>query len=221
MMMARQRGMPKTFGEGLQAIGEALVDRSYYNKTLADEQGSRAYEAGKTGNIAEPEAPVVAPYCASGSRTGTAGQRRAGYRGGARSAGVRDTTRRQLRSSWLAFATRPADPGSGLGCRRTRRRRGRQSQNESGPNILPTGVVGDSGTAFGAAQWRHDRYANLNNFAKANGMDPRTTEAQQAFMRHELMGSGEHGGGSEAKAYRALTATPGSEVGGGGFRSNL
>jgi len=61
-MMARQGRMPKTFGEGLQAIGEAWGDRSYYNKTLEDEQGSRAYEAGKTGNIAEPEAPVVAPY---------------------------------------------------------------------------------------------------------------------------------------------------------------
>ena len=109
-------------------------------------------------------------------------------------------------SSWLAFATRPVDQGGlGLPPHQAAGVVG-NLQNESTPNILPTGVVGDSGTAFGAAQWRHDRYANLNNFAKANNMDPRTTEAQQAFMRHELLGSGEHGGGSEARAYRALTA---------------
>jgi hypothetical protein len=62
MMMARAGKIPTTFGGGLQAIGEALGDRYYYDKTLEDERGSRAYEAGKTGNIAEPEAPVVAPY---------------------------------------------------------------------------------------------------------------------------------------------------------------
>jgi hypothetical protein len=35
-------------------------------------------------------------------------------------------------------------------------------------------------------------------------MDWKTTEAQQQFKRHELLGTGAHGGGSEARAYAAI-----------------
>jgi hypothetical protein len=109
--------------------------------------------------------------------------------------------------SWFDFATRPvADGGLGL---TEAQAAGKVAnlQAESTPNITPWGETGDKGTAQGSAQWRGDRLRNLVNFSKANGMDYHTTEAQQAFMRHEYLGSGDYGGGSEGKAYAALSAT--------------
>ena len=53
-------------------------------------------------------------------------------------------------------------------------------------NVRPDGVVGDNGTAFGVAQWRGDRLANLQRFAQGNGQDWRTLDAQLGFLDHEL-----------------------------------
>lgn len=55
---------------------------------------------------------------------------------------------------------------------------------ESG--VRPDGVVGDNGTAFGVAQWRGDRLANLQRFAQQNGQDWRSLDAQLGFLDHEL-----------------------------------
>ena len=111
--------------------------------------------------------------------------------------------------SWFNFATRPvADGGLGLSQAQAAGKVA-NLQAESGANITPWGVAGDQGTAQGSAQWRGDRLRNLVEFSKANGMDYRTTEAQQAFMRHEYLGdpNAGAGGGSEGKAYAALSAT--------------
>lgn len=53
-------------------------------------------------------------------------------------------------------------------------------------NVQPEGVVGDNGTAFGVAQWRGDRFANLQRFAQQNGQDWRSLDAQLGFLDHEL-----------------------------------
>lgn len=58
--------------------------------------------------------------------------------------------------------------------------------HESGHNIAPIGVTGDHGTAHGAAQWRHERYAGLIRKSREWGLDPGSTEAQQRYMRWEL-----------------------------------
>ncbi len=220
-MLARDGKMPKTFGEGLAAIGDAIGDRSYYNKTLADEVAAADYEAKATGSAAEvPPAPAVTPYMPpaetvppaatvppagvvppAGAGASVVPPAAAAPGPQAAAAPQSDNT-----ASWYNFATRPVEQG-GLGVA-PHQAAGivANLHAESSPQIKPWGVVGDNGTAFGAAQWRNERFANLNNFAKANGMDPRTTEAQQAFMRHELIGRGAHGGGSEAKAYGALAS---------------
>jgi hypothetical protein len=70
---------------------------------------------------------------------------------------------------------------------------------ESG--VRPDGVIGDNGTAFGVAQWRGDRFANLQRFAQQNGQDWRSLDAQLGFLDHELRGS-EKGAGD------ALFASP-------------
>ena len=72
-------------------------------------------------------------------------------------------------------------------------------QAESGSNIPSWGPTGDQGSAHGAAQWRMDRLANLQKFAADRGLDYRSTEAQQGFMRNEYLGS-------ERGAYDRLTA---------------
>lgn len=55
--------------------------------------------------------------------------------------------------------------------------------HESG---LDTKVVGDKGTAFGVAQWRGDRFANLKTFAKQTGRDWRDLDTQLEFVDHEM-----------------------------------
>ena len=108
--------------------------------------------------------------------------------------------------SWYDFATKPADQG-GLGFTHEQAAaKVANLQSESGRNITPWGVTGDQGTAHGAAQWRLDRFGNLQKFAAARGLDYRTTAAQQAFMRHEYLGSPDEGfgGGSERNAYQMV-----------------
>ena len=110
--------------------------------------------------------------------------------------------------SWYDFARRPADQG-GLGLSHEQAAaKVANLQAESGRDIKPWGVTGDQGTAFGAAQWRYDRFNNLQKYAADRGLDYRSTEAQQGFMRHEYLGTPAEGagGGSERRAYSAVTA---------------
>ena len=200
-MMGKQRPFPKTFGEGLTAIGDSIGEMGYDRRLQADEEAAKAYSTAATtappppGTTYTPYTPPSATAPASPATTGP----RSDATDGTSVSGVHPNV-----ASWHDFATRPVDQG-GLGAQ-PHQAAGivANLQHESGPQIRPVGVVGDNGTAFGAAQWRGDRFANLQNFAKANGMDPMTTAAQQAFMRHELTGSGAYGGGSEAGAYKAL-----------------
>ena len=141
--------------------------------SLADlGQAAGAYPAGGT-------APV--PYAASGA---------GGYGGGAVGGNVQ---------SWYDFARKPLDQG-GLGLS-PEQAAGKIAnlQAESGKNIPSWGVTGDNGTAFGAAQWRGDRFNALQKYAADHGLDYRSTPAQQGFMRQEYLGP-------ERKAYDALTA---------------
>lgn len=57
---------------------------------------------------------------------------------------------------------------------------------ESGldPNVKP----GDNGTAHGIAQWRLDRYSNLQNFAKQANKPLTDYNTQLEFVWHELSG---------------------------------
>jgi hypothetical protein len=101
--------------------------------------------------------------------------------------------------SWYDFTTRPVDQGGlGLSHAQAVGQIG-NLQAESGSAIPSWGPTGDQGSAHGAAQWRLDRFNNLQKFAADRGLDYRSTEAQQAFMRHEYLGS-------ERAAYDRLTA---------------
>lgn len=53
-------------------------------------------------------------------------------------------------------------------------------------NLRASGAVGDQGTAFGLAQWRNERFANLRQFAAGQGKDWRDDETQVDFLIHEL-----------------------------------
>lgn len=102
-------------------------------------------------------------------------------------------------NSWLDFAQRSREEG-GLGLEK-HQAAGIVGNlvHESGPDISPWGVTGDNGTAFGSAQWRGDRFTGLQNHARENGLDFKTPEAQQAWMRREL-------DTTENRAYKALLA---------------
>jgi Phage tail lysozyme len=101
--------------------------------------------------------------------------------------------------SWYEFAVRPVDQG-GLGLTQAQAAGAVGNlQAESGANIPSWGPTGDAGSAHGAAQWRLDRLANLQKYAADNGLDYRSTEAQQGFMRQEYLGS-------ERSAYDRLTS---------------
>lgn len=101
--------------------------------------------------------------------------------------------------SWMKFAQAPRDQG-GLGLTKAQASGVVGNlEHESGKNIAPHGVTGDRGTAHGAAQWRLGRFANLKAKSAEWGVDWRTTEAQQRFMRHEL-------DTSESRAYAHLLA---------------
>jgi len=108
--------------------------------------------------------------------------------------------------SWYEFARRPVGEG-GLGLSHEQAAgKVANLQAESGRDIKPWGVTGDAGTAFGAAQWRNDRFANLQKFALERGLNFKDTATQQAFMRHEYLGSPSEGAGgsSERTAYDRL-----------------
>jgi hypothetical protein len=101
--------------------------------------------------------------------------------------------------SWYDFARRPLDQG-GLGLTHEQAvGKVANLQAESGAGIPAWGPTGDANTAWGAAQWRGDRLTGLQKFAADRGLDYRTTEAQQAFMRDEYLGP-------ERAAYTALTS---------------
>jgi hypothetical protein len=68
---------------------------------------------------------------------------------------------------------------------------------ESG--LRPTGAVGDAGTAFGLAQWRHDRFDNLKRFAASKGKSWEDDRVQLDFIMHEMATT-------EATAGRAFAA---------------
>ena len=110
--------------------------------------------------------------------------------------------------SWYDFAIKPADQG-GLGLSQAQAAGAVGNlQAESGANIPSWGPTGDQGTAHGAAQWRDDRFEGLQKYAADHGLDYRSTEAQQGFMRSEYLGS-------ERPAYdRLLSATTPQEAAG-------
>jgi len=133
-------------------------------------------------------APAV-PYTAAG---------RSGYGGGSAAGGTLGTGGSNVQS-WYDFARKPLEAG-GLGLTHEQAAgKVANLQAESGQNIKPWGVTGDNGTAFGAAQWRGDRFSGLQKYAAERGLDFRSTEAQQGFMRHEYLGP-------ENRAYKALTS---------------
>ncbi len=101
--------------------------------------------------------------------------------------------------SWMGFAKRSRDDG-GLGLQ-PHQAAGLVGnlQNESGSSVPAWGPTGDNGSAWGTAQWRGDRLDNLKSYAADNGLDHRTVEAQQAFMRHEF-------DTTENSSYKALQA---------------
>jgi hypothetical protein len=103
-------------------------------------------------------------------------------------------------SSWLDFAQRSReDGGLGLAPHQAAGLVGNLA-NESGSDLSPWGPTGDNGTAWGTAQWRNERLDGLKQHAQENGLDYRTPEAQQAWMRREFDTT--HNG-----AYKALLAS--------------
>lgn len=70
---------------------------------------------------------------------------------------------------------------------------------ESGGN--PSALNKDEG-AFGLSQWRLDRRANLEDFAKSQGREASDANLQLDFLRHEMTN------GSEKKAGAAFLAAP-------------
>src|SRR5687768_3881722 len=108
------------------------------------------------------------------------------------------------KSAWLNFASLPREHGGlGLAPHQAAGLVGNLVK-ESGPNLPSWGPTGDNGTAHGTAQWRNERFRGLQDFAASKGLDYRSMEAQQAFMRHEL-------DGPENRAYRAITAASSPE----------
>lgn len=103
-------------------------------------------------------------------------------------------------SSWLDFAQRSRDDG-GLGLEK-HQASGLVGnlQNESGSGLSSWGPTGDNGSAWGTAQWRNERLDGLKAHAAENGLDYRTPEAQQAWMRKEF-------DTTHSKAYDALRAS--------------
>ena len=161
----------------LAKLGEALQQ-----KRMLDQQQSLAAlapaAAGAGGASSYPSGGTAAvPYSSSGAGGGAGG----------------DNVQ-----SWYEFARKPLDQG-GLGLTHEQAAgKIANLQAESGKNIASWGVTGDNGTAFGAAQWRGDRFNALQKYAADRGLDYRSTAAQQGFMRQEYMGP-------ERKAYDALT----------------
>jgi hypothetical protein len=161
----------------LAKLGQVFAPKQ--NDTLASLGDRYGAPPGEPPAPGMPRQPAV-PYSSAG--TGDYGS------GGAGGSNVQ---------SWYDFARKPLDQG-GLGLTHEQAvGKVANLQAESGRDIKPWGVTGDAGTAFGAAQWRGDRFNNLQKFASDRGLDYRTTDAQQAFMRQEYLTS-------ERSAYDAL-----------------
>jgi hypothetical protein len=63
-------------------------------------------------------------------------------------------------------------------------RKCRDSEGFADPN-----AVGDNGTSYGIAQWHKDRFTNLKNWCKKNGLKWNTVDAQLEFLWWELQNS--------------------------------
>lgn len=50
-------------------------------------------------------------------------------------------------------------------------------------------AVGDNGNSFGLAQWHKDRWEKLNEYARANNVDPNTFKGQLDYLDYELRNS--------------------------------
>lgn len=59
------------------------------------------------------------------------------------------------------------------------------------PNVISGKRRGDGGVATGLAQWHPDRWSNLESWAKQNGLDPFTWQAQAGFIIYEMTQGGE------------------------------
>jgi hypothetical protein len=94
--------------------------------------------------------------------------------------------------SWHAFLTKPVDQG-GLGRTPAQAKGEVASLLGESPGLNPN-LSHDHGTGYGTAAWRDPspgagRKTNLINFTKANGLDYRTVEGQQAYYRSEMLGA--------------------------------
>jgi hypothetical protein len=195
-LLGQKSRYPKTFGEGLSAIGEAIGERGMLNKFDAMDQ---AYE-GQTG----PEYNrVMGMPPASATPTGRP-MSYAPEDAGTGPVAAAATTGSNV-GSWNQFAQEQSPGGLGLAPQQAAGLVG-NLQAESGANINPNAPPGDNGTAFGSAQWRGPRLAALRQYAANQGLDPMTTAAQQGFMRQEMIGQGNKMP-TEGGAYAGLTAT--------------
>lgn len=81
--------------------------------------------------------------------------------------------------------------------------------NESGldPTAVNPNDAGAGKDSEGIAQWNRDRLDNLKDFAADRGTSYQDYETQLAFVDHELRGTGDFGGGSEASAYSRLESS--------------
>ncbi|KTS09734.1 hypothetical protein SB2_11810 [Methylobacterium radiotolerans] len=113
-------------------------------------------------------------------------------------------------ASWLQMLQRPVGEG-GLGMNADKARAMvAMMQGESGINLNP-GAVGDHGTAFGTAQWRLGRAANLRAMAAKMGLSASDPRVQQQHFRAEMLGL--YGrGGSYRSVYDAIMAAPSGEA---------
>lgn len=64
-------------------------------------------------------------------------------------------------------------------------------QQES--NLNPSTKPGDQGSAHGIAQWRGDRWTNMQAFAAKRGTSPYDMNTQLDFIDHEISGMGKRG----------------------------
>jgi hypothetical protein len=212
-LMMQKRKAPSTFGEGLSAIGEALGQQGLMQRL----EGEAAAQSAATdaqikaipGVAAVPPAtppPVIPPTPPAAPVPGQVSDARPMFRPPRNTVGrppVGDEITPNA-ENWNTFAQEESPGGLGLNQPQAAGLVG-NLQAESTPNILPKGVVGDNGTAFGAAQWRGPRLAGLKQYAAERGIDPFTTEAQQGFARREMIGDANRGP-SEGNAYAAVTA---------------
>jgi hypothetical protein len=192
-LLGQRSKFPKTFGEGLSAIGEAIGERGMMNRLDSMESAKGAQDKATIDAIDAPAGPTPAAPMGrpmSYAPTDTAAP---------------PTTLGSNVGNWNQFAQEQSPGGLGLTPPQAAGLVG-NLQAESGANINPNAPPGDQGTAFGSAQWRGPRLAALQQYAARQGLDPMTTAAQQGFMRQEMIGQGNRMP-TEGGAYAGLTAT--------------